>query len=72
MCWSAVGKYAVHTEVVVGRACGAGGSRWAIGRERGVMAVAKPRLHAEKPFVPGDSMKLQGFPRGGVETVMGV
>ena len=65
-------NYAVHTEVVVGRACGAGGSRWAIGPECGVMAVAKPRLQAEKPFVPGDSTKHQGFPRDGVETVMGV
>ena len=35
VCWTAVGKYAGHTEVVVGRACGAGGSRWAIGPERG-------------------------------------
>ena len=72
VCWSAVGKHAVHTEVVVGRAGGAGGSRWAIGPERGVMAVAKPRVQAEKPFVAGDSTKLQGSPRDGVETVMGV
>ena len=72
VCWSAVSNYAVHTEVVVGRACGAGGSRWEIGPERGVMAVAKPRLQAEKPLVPGDSTKLQAFSRDGVETVMGV
>ena len=36
------------------------------------VAVVKLRLQAEKPFVPGDSTKLQGFRRDDVETVMGV